>query len=73
MPTLELLNSDVLKEAKGIDYNLVLDAERRLAEAKVAYNRSLVSYAVSLKNVQLETGSIMEHSNILFADSTTAE
>ncbi len=59
-----LLKSDVVQEVKGIDFNLVLDSERRLAEAKVAYNRALVSYAVALKNVQMETGAILEHCNI---------
>jgi hypothetical protein len=65
----DLLNSDVVQEVKGIDFNLVLDAERRLAEARVAYNRALISYTVALKNVHLETGSIMEHSNIQLTES----
>lgn len=64
-----LLNNDVVQEVKGIDFNLVLDSERRVAEAKVAYNRALVSYSVALKNVQLETGSILEHYNIQLSES----
>jgi hypothetical protein len=65
----DLLKSYVVQEVKGIDFNLVLDAERRLAEARVAYNRALISYTVALKNVHLETGSIMEHSNIQLTES----
>ena len=50
------------------DFNLILDAERRAAEAETAYYRTLTAYAVSLKNVYLEMGKILDYCNIHFAE-----
>ena len=50
------------------DFNVVLDAERRAAEAETAYYRTLTAYAVSLKNVYLEMGNILSYCNIHFAE-----
>ena len=67
-----LLNEKAVQEAQGFDFNLLLDAERRLAESKSAYNRALVSYAVAIKNVHLETGDIFQHCNIQLSDSVAS-
>jgi outer membrane protein TolC len=42
----------------------VLDAQRRLTEAEVAYFRARVEYQLSVKNVQLERGTLLEYNEI---------
>ncbi len=62
----KLLNN--LAATKKVDFNLLLDAERRLADAESDYHRSVVSYAVAVKNVYVETGSLMEYCNVHYTD-----
>ena len=54
-----------------IDFNLLLDAERRLADAETDYYRAVIGYAVALKNVYLETGSLMEYCNVHFSEESS--
>lgn len=44
--------------------DLLLDAQRRLAEADVAYYRALVEYSLALKNLQLEKGTLLAYNGI---------
>ena len=65
-----VLNSQAVQEsARGrrIDFNLLLDAERRLADAEIAYFRATVEYAVALKNVNLETENLLAYCNVHLA------
>ena len=55
---------------RRIDFNLLLDSERRLADAEVAYHRATVEYAVALKNVNLETENILGYCNVQIAGPT---
>jgi outer membrane efflux protein len=67
-----ILNSAVVQEsARGrrIDFNLLLDSERRLADAEIAYYRATVAYAVALKNVNLETENLLAYCNVQLADA----
>jgi outer membrane protein TolC len=61
-----LSNPDYINTGRA-DYSLMLDATRRLAEADSAYQSALVNYAVSLKNVHLEQGNLMDYCNVHFA------
>jgi hypothetical protein len=65
-----LNNPDVQASLRGqrIDYNILLDSERRLADAETDYHRAVIGYAVALKNVYLETGSLMEYCNVHYTD-----
>jgi outer membrane protein TolC len=63
-----ILSNPQVQAARGIDFNLLLDAERRLAEADSDYHRAVVSYAVALKNVYVETGSLLEYCNVHYSD-----
>jgi outer membrane protein TolC len=42
----------------------VLDAQRRLSEAEVAFYRSRVEYQLSIKNIQLERGTLLDYNEI---------
>jgi hypothetical protein len=43
---------------------ILLEAQRRLAEAETAYFRSLVEYQLAVKNVQLEKGTLLEYNEV---------
>ena len=65
-----VLNSDAVLESKRgrrIEFNLLLDSERRLADAELAYYRAKVEYAVALKNVHLETENLLNYCNVQLA------
>jgi outer membrane protein TolC len=65
-----VLSSPAVQEStRGVDYDLLLDSERRLAEADADYYRAVVGYAVALKNVYLEAGSLMQYCNVHFSDT----
>lgn len=44
--------------------HLLLEAQRRLAEAETAYFRALVEYQLSVKNVQLEKGTLLDYNEV---------
>jgi len=43
---------------------LLLEAQRRLAEAETSYFRSLVEYQLSVRNVQLEKGTLLTYNQV---------
>ncbi len=51
-----------------VSLELVLDARIRLAEAETGYHRARIEYAVALKNVHFENGSLLEHNGTRLAD-----
>jgi outer membrane protein TolC len=52
--------------------DLVLEADRRLVDATIAYHRSRTEYAVALKNVHFEQGTLLEFYNIQLAEGAAA-
>jgi hypothetical protein len=40
-----------------------------LAEAEADYYRAVIGYAVALKNVYLEAGSLMQYCNVHFSEA----
>ena len=46
----------------------LLDAQRRLSDADVAYFRSRVEYQLSLKNVQFERGTLLDYNEIYLSE-----
>lgn len=57
----------------GLPVNLeqVLDVHRRLSEAQTQYYLARSEYAVALKNVHLEKGSLLEYGNVMLCDNRT--
>ncbi len=51
-------------EADNATLDSMLDAQRRLSEAEVAYYRSLVEYQLAVKNVQVEKGTLLDYNEI---------
>jgi len=51
-----------------VDIDRLLDAQRRVVEAEIRYFRARVEYAVALKNVHLEKGSLMAYCDLEIFD-----
>jgi outer membrane protein TolC len=49
------------------------DSRRRLADADAAYYRALCDYAIALKNVHFERGSLLKHNQIALAEGPWTE
>jgi outer membrane protein TolC len=48
--------------------DMLLDAQRRLADAEIAYYRALVDYNVAILQVHYRKGSLLEHNGILLTE-----
>lgn len=59
-------------EKDGVELIAVLDAQRRLAEAGSQYFRSRTEYALSLKNVHFEKGTLLDYLGVAHAEATSA-
>ncbi|QDU58533.1 TolC family protein [Aeoliella mucimassa] len=60
-----------LSESKGIvSLDLLLDAQRRQAEAESAYYRSLVDYNLSILEVHYRKGSLLDYNGVYLAEGT---
>lgn len=51
----------------------LLDAQRRATDADISYFRALVDYAVAIKNVHFEKGSLWEYNNVYLSEEAWAE
>ncbi|MCA9013919.1 MAG: TolC family protein [Planctomycetaceae bacterium] len=51
-------------ESDNATLDLLLESQRRQAEADGSYYRSLVEYSLAIKNVQFEKGSLLAYNNI---------
>jgi outer membrane protein TolC len=58
------------KEGLTINLEQLLDIQRRLTEAQSRYYQSRVEYAIALKNVHVEKGSILEYADLQTVDTT---
>ncbi len=56
------------KEGIQVDANLLLDAQRRLADAEIRYFQALSEYVIAVKNVHFEKGSLMEYNEVHLVD-----
>lgn len=64
----QLASVEAAYEAEAAPLDLVLNAQRRLAEADGRYFRSLSEYAVAVKNVHFEKGSLLDYNQIYLAE-----
>jgi hypothetical protein len=55
-------------EADKADLDLVLEAQRRMSEADTRYFASLSEYALAIKNVHFEKGSLLDHNEVYLAE-----
>lgn len=63
---------DQKNEGLELDADRVLDAQRRLMDAQLQYFASRTEYAVALKNVHFEKGSLMSYAQVGILDESAA-
>lgn len=63
----EILVSESQTPIRQFNYNALLDAEQRFAEASSAANRARIQYALATKNINFEMGSLLAYYNIHLA------
>ncbi|MCE9605251.1 MAG: TolC family protein [Planctomycetia bacterium] len=56
-------------EADQATLDFLLESQRLLADADVRHQRAQVEYAIALKNVQFEKGSLLEYNGVHMAES----
>lgn len=55
-------------ESDKVEFYVVLDAQRRLAEAESAYYRARVEYAIAVRNVHFEKGSLLDYCGVVLSE-----
>ncbi|MEQ8847755.1 TolC family protein [Botrimarina sp.] len=56
------------EEAGRTTIDLVLDAQRQALDTEIAYHLATIDYALSMRNVYYETGTLLEYNNIRLAE-----
>jgi outer membrane protein TolC len=64
----EVVAVNAVYEAGNVTLDLLLDAQRRRAEAESAYFRSLVDYNRAIMNVHFRKGSLLEYDGVYLAE-----
>lgn len=67
----EVLSSLEAEEQAGlpVDVDRLLDSQRRVTEAEIRYFQSRAEYAVAIKNVQFEKGSLNDENDLIVIDA----
>ncbi len=60
-------------EDDGVQFLAVLDAQRRQAENEAAYYRSRVEYAVGIKNIHFEKGTLLDYLGVATSEGPWPE
>lgn len=53
------------------DFDVVLEAQRRVVESTISFHQASVEYALALKNVHFEKGTLLEFNNVQLAESAS--
>jgi outer membrane protein TolC len=51
-----------------VPIEFLLDAQRRLAEADIAYYRSVVDHVLAIKNIHFEKGSLLDYNGVFLSE-----
>ena len=65
---LEAVYEDADENEKTRLLDLLLDAQRRLADAESQYYRSLMEYTLAIKDVHLQKGSLLDYNEVFLAE-----
>lgn len=65
---LDALYDDADESQKTLLLNLILDAQRRLAEAESGYYRALVEYMLAVKQVHYSKGSLLDYNEVYLTE-----
>jgi hypothetical protein len=69
--TAKQINSLESRRTAGVDdvpLDVLLEAYRRLLDIKLGYHRAEIDYALAIRNIQLEKGTLLEYCNVLVSE-----
>jgi len=52
----------------NVPMDVLLEAQRRLLDIKVGYYRAEVEYALAIRNIQVEKGTLLEYCNVMLSE-----
>lgn len=61
------------EEAGRTTIDLVLDAQRQALDTEIAYHQATIDYALALRNVYYESGTLLEYNNVRLAEGRSPE
>jgi len=65
----EQLNSvQAAFDADKVNFDVLLDAQRRFLDAETNYHRSLVEYTIAVRNVHFEKGSLLDYNEVFLTE-----
>lgn len=62
---------DASEKAGKIAVDLKLEAQRRLLDTEILYHQATVDYALALRNVYYEMGTLLDYNDIVLAEGTS--
>ncbi|MBM80280.1 MAG: hypothetical protein CMJ78_06760 [Planctomycetaceae bacterium] len=65
---LQAIRENYENDRRGAPLDLVLDAQRRLAEADAAFYRARVEYTLAVRNVHYEKGSVLDYAQVYLSE-----
>ncbi|MBC8355132.1 MAG: TolC family protein [Planctomycetes bacterium] len=68
LDALDSLYQDADENEKTRLLDLLLDAQRRLADAETTYYRGLLEYSMAIKNVHLQKGSLLDYNEVYLSE-----
>ncbi len=64
----QLESIEAAYEAGQTDLFILLDVQRRLADAEIGYHRASVEYALAIRNVHFEKGSLLDYNQVYLTE-----
>jgi outer membrane protein TolC len=55
-------------DADKVNFDVLLDAQRRFLDAETNYHRSLVEYTIAVRNVHFEKGSLLDYNEVFLTE-----
>lgn len=55
-------------EADKVNFDVLLDSQRRFLDAETNYHRALVEYSIGVRNVHFEKGSLLDYNEIFLTE-----
>jgi len=53
----------------AVALDVLLEAQRRLLDIKLSYHRAEIEYALAIRNIQLEKGTLLEYCNVFLSEA----
>jgi hypothetical protein len=70
---LDALQKKLNEEQSETALDVVLETQRRLLDATIRYHQAEIEYVLSIRNVNLEKGSLLQYCNVYINEAATSQ